>query len=62
MPSDYREGITTTKLPDGQTLKLRIRREDAENARKLAAIRDVFVLEEPADINNVFRKHFKSKA
>jgi archaeoflavoprotein AfpA len=62
MPSDFREGMTTTKLPDGQTLKLRIRREDAENVKKLAAMQDVFMLEKPADINQVFSKHFGPKA
>jgi archaeoflavoprotein AfpA len=62
MPSDYREGITTTKLPDGQTLKLRIRREDAENVEKLATIQDVFILEKPEDITHVFRKHFGLEA
>jgi archaeoflavoprotein AfpA len=62
MPSDFREGVTTTKLPDGQTLKLRIRREDAENVKKLAATQDVFMLEKPADINQVFGKHFRSEA
>jgi flavoprotein len=62
MPSDFREGITITKLPDGQTLKLRIRREDAENVKKLAAMQDVFMLEKPADINQVFSKHFRSEA
>ena len=58
MPSDYREGITTTKLPDGRTLKLRIRREDAENAKKLASMLDVFLLEGPGQIFEVFKKHF----
>ena len=58
MPSDYQEGVTTTELPDGQTIKLRIRREDAENVKKLASMQDVFILEKPADINHVFRKHF----
>jgi archaeoflavoprotein AfpA len=62
MPSDYQEGVTTTELPDGQTIKLRIRREDAANVKKLAAMQDVFILEKPADINHVFRKHFGLEA
>lgn len=62
MPTDHEEGTTTTKLPNGRNFKLRIRGEDVENAKKLAKMRDVFVLEEPADINQVFKKHFGSRA
>lgn len=62
MPTDYKEGTTTTKLPNGRNFKLRIRGEDVENAKKLATMRDVFVLEEPVDINQVFKKHFGSSA
>jgi flavoprotein len=58
MPSDFREGITTTKLPDGQTLKLRIRKEEAQNVKKLASMPDVFLLEGPQQIYEVFKKHF----
>jgi archaeoflavoprotein AfpA len=62
MPTDYKEGTTTTKLPNGRIFKLRIRGEDVENAKKLAKMRDVFMLERPADINQVFKKHFRSRA
>ena len=41
-------------------MKLRIRREDAENARKRAGMDGVLVLKKPDDINLVFRKHFMS--
>jgi archaeoflavoprotein AfpA len=58
MPSDYKEGIVTTKLPSGRDLKLRIRREDVENVKKLATMDDVFILETPEEIHQVFRKHF----
>lgn len=62
LPSDLEEGVTGTKLPDGHDLKLRIRREDAENTRKLAGMDGVFVLKKPEDISLVFRKHFKSQS
>ncbi|MET1123744.1 MAG: archaeoflavoprotein AfpA [Archaeoglobaceae archaeon] len=58
MPSDYREGEVVTKLPDGRELKLRVRKEDAENVRKLAAMDGVTILEKPEEIFDVFRKHF----
>ncbi len=58
MPSDYQEGVIVTKLPNGRDLKLRIRKEDVEHVKKLAGMDDVFILEQPAEIHQVFKKHF----
>jgi archaeoflavoprotein AfpA len=58
MPSDYKEGTVVTRLPNGTDFTLRVRREDAENTRKLARMDCVFVLEKPEDVNQVFMKHF----
>ena len=59
MPSDYREGIIVTKLPNGRDLKLRIRKEDVEHVKKLASMDDVLILEKPEEIYQVFKEHFK---
>lgn len=58
MPSDYEEGVTTTKLPDGRDLKLRIRREDVEHVKRLEAMEGTFVLRRVDEIPEVFEKHF----
>lgn len=58
MPTDYKEGTTTTKLPDGRDAKIRIREEDAENVKKLTAMQDVFILQKPMEIDRIFKKHF----
>jgi archaeoflavoprotein AfpA len=58
LPSDCKEGTIVTKLPNGKNWKLRVRREDVENAEKLKMMEDVFVIEKPEEIGNVFRKHF----
>jgi archaeoflavoprotein AfpA len=58
MPSDYEEGMIVTKLPDGRDMKLRIRKEDVEHVKKLAGMDDVYVLEKPEEIHQVFKKHF----
>jgi archaeoflavoprotein AfpA len=60
MPSDYKEGIIVTKLPNGRDLKLRIRKEDVEHVKKLAGMDDVFILQEPEEIHQIFRRHFRS--
>jgi archaeoflavoprotein AfpA len=57
-PSDLKEGNLVTKLPDGKDLHLRIRREDAENTRKLDGIDGISTLNKPENIRDVFTKHF----
>jgi len=59
MPSDHEEGMIVTKLPDGRDMRLKIRREDVEHVKKLADMDDVFLLEKPEEIHQVFKKHFK---
>jgi archaeoflavoprotein AfpA len=59
MPCDYKEGTTVTQLPDGSEMKLRVRKEDVENTKKLAATDGIVVLEKPEEIFDVFQKHFK---
>jgi archaeoflavoprotein AfpA len=61
MPVDYREGTTVTKLPDGRDLKLRVRKEDVENVKKLEAMDGIYIFESPEDILGVFRKHLGHK-
>ena len=61
LPSDYKEGIITTILPNGQDQKLRIRKEDVEHVKKLGKMEDVFILNEPKDIFQMFKKRFISE-
>lgn len=61
LPSDYKEGIITTSLPNGQVQKLRIRKEDVEHVNKLRKMEDVFILNEPKDISHIFKKYFSSE-
>ncbi len=57
-PSDYKEGVVYTKLPNGKEMKLRVRKEEVEQVKKLKCMEDVFVLEGPQKIREVFQKHF----
>jgi archaeoflavoprotein AfpA len=59
MPCDYKEGVTVTQLPDGSEMRIRVRKEDVENTRKLAAMDGIVILEKPEEIHEVFQKHFK---
>ena len=58
VPTDFREKVVYTKLPNGKEMKLRIRKEDAELTRKLEQMEDVFVLESPQKISDVFKERF----
>lgn len=58
LPSDYEEGTTITKLPDGNDLKITIRKEDVEHIKKLAKMYETFIIKEPKDLVTVFEKHF----
>lgn len=60
IPSDFKEKTVSTILPNGDKMKLRIRKEDAENTRKLEKMDGITVLENPKTIYNVFENWFKS--
>jgi archaeoflavoprotein AfpA len=62
MPCDYKEGVTTTQLPDGSEMKIQVRKEDVENTKKLAAMDGLFILKKTEEIHDVFQKHFKPEA
>ena len=42
-------------------MRLRIRKEDADNVQKLRIMEDVFVIETPQEIHTVFEKYFVPK-
>jgi archaeoflavoprotein AfpA len=58
LPSDVEEGVTITQLPDGKDLKITIRKEDVEHVEKLAKMYETYILKEPHEMVEVFRKHF----
>lgn len=62
MPSDYKEGIVETELPDGKKLKIRVRKEDVEHVERLSKMDGVFILEKPEDIFGIFEKHFGKRS
>jgi len=59
MPVDYREGETITVLPSGKKLRLRVRKEDADNVAKLDAMEGIHTFESPDMIPAILEKHMK---
>ncbi len=58
VPVDFEEKTLITKLPNGKDMKLRVRKEDAEQVRKLERMEDMHVLENPSQIREVFKERF----
>src|SRR3989304_6079437 len=59
VPTDYREGVVYTKLPNGKEMKLRVRKEEVEQVKKLESMEDVHVLEGPQKIPDAFQEALK---
>ena len=54
MPVDYKESIISTKLPNGKEMKIRVRKEEADQVRKLEQTEDVRVFENPQKVREGF--------
>jgi archaeoflavoprotein AfpA len=60
MPVDYKESIVSTKLPNGKEMKIRVRKEEAKQVRKLEATEDVHVFENPETVREGFLEWLKT--
>jgi flavoprotein len=59
LPTDYKESVVETVIPNGKTIKIRVRKEEAEQTRKLEQMEGMHVIEMPEEIRNIFTKHYK---
>ncbi len=57
MPVDFREGIIETIIPSGKTIKLRVRKEDADNVRRLEKMEGFHVFENPETIPEIIKEN-----
>ena len=60
MPVDFKESIVYTKLPNGKEMKLRVRKEEADQVRKLEQTEDVRVFENPVKVRESFLEWLKT--
>ncbi len=60
LPTDYKESVVYTKLPNGKELKLRVRKEEADQVRKLEAMEDMHVIESPQKMREFLLKWLKT--
>jgi archaeoflavoprotein AfpA len=61
MPTDFRAGETTTILPNGKTMKLKVRIEDSENVRKLERMEGFHVFERPTQISKIINSYMSKQ-
>ncbi|MDT8782229.1 MAG: archaeoflavoprotein AfpA [Candidatus Bathyarchaeota archaeon] len=54
MPVDFKESTISTILPNGKEMKIRVRKEEADQVRKLESMDSVYVLENPQKIQESF--------
>jgi flavoprotein len=52
--------VVPTLLPTGKTIKIRVRKEEAEQTRKLEQMDGMNVLESPEKIRDVFAERFNN--
>lgn len=57
MPVDFRAGTIITTIPDGSEIPLRVRKEDAENVRKIEKMDGFHVFENPDEIKSIITKY-----
>jgi archaeoflavoprotein AfpA len=60
MPVDYKESVLYTKLPNGKEMKLRVRKEEAEQVRRLEKTEDVRVFESPQKVHEALSEWLKT--
>ena len=60
MPVDFKESVVYTKLPNGKEMKLRVRKEEADQVRKLEQTEDVRVFENPGKVREGFLEWLKT--
>lgn len=57
MPTDFREGVVTTILPNGNQLDITVTKEDADHVRNLEKMDNTFIFENPEEIPRIFAEY-----
>jgi archaeoflavoprotein AfpA len=57
-PTDYEEGECITKLPNGKEMKLRVRKEEVDQVKKLQNTEDIHIIEGVDGISEIFKQKF----
>ncbi|KZX16303.1 3-octaprenyl-4-hydroxybenzoate carboxy-lyase [Methanobrevibacter cuticularis] len=58
MPVDFKEGVSATKIPNGDELILELTKEDIDCVRKVANMKNTTLFEDTDGIYKTFEEHF----
>ncbi|MCL1965877.1 MAG: archaeoflavoprotein AfpA [Candidatus Bathyarchaeota archaeon] len=60
-PTDYRESIVETVVPNGKTIKIQVRKEEADQIRRLEQMEGMHVFDTPEKIRAVFEERYNKQ-
>jgi flavoprotein len=60
LPTDYKESVVYTKLPNGKEMKLRVRKEEADLVRRLERTENVHVYANVQNLREGFLEWLKT--
>jgi archaeoflavoprotein AfpA len=60
-PTDYRESTVETIVPNGKTIKIQVRKEEADQIRKLEQMEGMHVFDTPEKIRDVFKERYSNQ-
>jgi archaeoflavoprotein AfpA len=60
-PTDYKESIVETIVPNGKTIKIKVRKEEADQIRKLEQMEGMHIFDTPEKIRDVFKERYSNQ-
>jgi flavoprotein len=60
LPTDYKESVVSTILPNGKEMKLRVRKEEADQVRRLEKMDGMHTFESPQKMKEGFLEWLKN--
>jgi archaeoflavoprotein AfpA len=60
LPTDYKESVVYTKLPNGKDMKLRVRKEEADQVRKLEVMDGMHTFQSPQKMKEFYLEWLKT--
>jgi len=60
LPTDYKESVVETVVPNGKTVRIQVRKEEADQVRRLEQMTGMYVIEKPEEIRGIFAERYKA--
>jgi len=60
LPTDYKESVVETVVPNGKTVRIQVRKEEADQVRRLEQMTGMYVIDKPEEIRGIFAERYKA--